>query len=140
MKRHVDSVHLKKPVWQNIRKNYPGGKKPIIEKTCEFCQEKLTHHVLLRQHILSNHRSLIKFDCRKCFQTFNAKGTLLTHLQTNHENDSYQCKFCQQSFSLTFKNDKPGDKLKTVKCYDNQKCYSCETQNSTQSQKYMLSY
>ena len=78
MKRHVDSVHLKKPVWQNIRKNYPGGKKPIIEKTCEFCQEKLTHHVLLRQHILSNHRSLIKFDCRKCFQTFNAKGTLLT--------------------------------------------------------------
>merc|ERR1712150_21038 len=128
MTRHVDSVHLKKPVWQNVRKNYPGGKKPIIEITREFCDFKFTHYRILQKHIRSNHRSLIK---------------LLTHLQANHENDSYQCKFCQQTFTLTFKYDKPGEKLTTVKCYDNQRCYSCEEQNGTkgtQSQKYILSY
>ena len=141
MVRHVDSVHLKKPVWQNIRKNYPGGKKPNIGMICEFCQEKFTHSILLQKHIQSQHRSLIKYDCRKCFQTFTTRTSFLTHLETNHENDNYQCKFCQQEFTLYFKYDKKGDKMKTVKCYDNQKCYSCENHNSdSQSQKYMLSY
>ena len=141
MVRHVDSVHLKKPVWQNIRKNYPGGKKPNIGMICEFCQEKFSHRVLLQKHIQTEHRSLIKYDCRKCLQTFNSKASFLTHLEMNHKHDIYQCKFCQQAFTLTFNYDKKGHKVKTVKCYDIQKCYSCEDQNTgPQSHKYILPY
>ena len=139
MTRHVDSVHLKKPVWQNLRKNYPGGKKPIVERSCEFCGEKFSHALTLRQHISSNHKDVVRFECRACAKTCISKDTLYKHLQTNHENDDYQCKFCQKLFKLIFKKEKPGDKMKTIICYDNQKCYSCENENSTQSQKYIHS-
>ena len=139
MTRHVDSVHLKKPVWQNLRKNYPGGKKPIVERSCEFCGEKFSHALTLRQHISSNHKDVVRFECRACAKTCISKDTLYKHLQTNHENDDYQCKFCQELFKLIFKKEKPGDKMKTIICYDNQKCYSCENENSTQSQKYIHS-
>jgi len=139
MTRHVDSVHLKKPVWQNLRKDYPGGKKPIVERSCEFCGEKFYHALTLRQHISSNHKDVVRFECRACAKTCISKDTLYKHLQTNHENDDYQCKFCQELFKLIFKKEKPGDKMKTIICYDNQKCYSCENENSTQSQKYIHS-
>ena len=135
MTRHVDSVHLKKPVWQNVRKNYPGGKRPISEKCCEFCQQKFSHYVYLKRHISSNHGSLIKFDCKVCLQKFSTVGSIHKHLKTKHGNDSYQCKFCQETFTLDFNGDQ---RMKTIKCYENQKCYSCENHNSTQSQKYMI--
>ena len=122
MKRHVDSVHLKKPVWQNIRKNYPGGKKPVVEKTCEFCGDTFSHSILLRKHISLNHRDLIKFECRICFITFATKPAFLAHLQNTHENDTYQCKICQQSFKLDLEKE---TRARAVMCYETQKCFSC---------------
>ena len=137
MNRHIDSVHLKKPIWNNIRKNYPEGKKPLVERACEFCQDKFSYAEELRRHIGLNHRTLITFDCRKCHLTYSTKEKIYIHLQNTHENDSYQCKVCGKSFNLTWDKDKE-TKVKTIKCYDNQKCYSCENDNSTCSQKYLL--
>ena len=137
--RHVDSVHLKKPIWKNIRKNYPGGKKPIVEKTCDFCKEKFSHYALLKAHIRSTHKSLLKFECRKCSKTYLDKKRFHVHMESNHGNDSYQCKFCCQPFSLTW-DIKKETRVKNIKCYEIQNCYSCENQNSSSSQKYILSY
>ena len=136
MTRHVDSVHLKKQIWKNIRKNYPEGKKPIVERSCEFCEENFTHYQLLKLHVSAKHSKLISFDCRKCNKTFPSKLGFYTHLKSNHENDCYQCKICQKPFKLTFEKEV---KLKiiNVKCYENLKCYLCEKQNSTSSQKYL---
>ena len=137
MIRHVDSVHLKKQVWKNIRKNHPGGKRPVVERKCEFCGESFTYYKLLHEHLTTKHRHEVSFDCRKCIKTFPFKTGLYTHLQANHENDSYQCKICQKPFTLTFEKEV---KLKTinVKCYELQKCYLCEEQNGTPSQKYII--
>merc|ERR1712150_178672 len=148
MTRHVDSVHLKKPVWQNIKdkyKNYPGGKKPVVEKACEFCPETFTHSILLKKHLSANHRDLIKFTCRICPLTVGSKWCFISHMQKNHEHDSYQCKVCQQPFKLAFNQGiKGGDghgsstktRAKTILCYENQKCYSCE--NGIPNQRFKL--
>ena len=126
-------------IWKNIRKNYPGRKKPIVEKTCDFCKEKFSHYALLKAHIMSNHKSLLKFECRKCSKTYLDKKHFHMHMESNHGNDSYQCKVCCQPFSLTW-DIKKETRVKNMKCYEIQKCYSCENQNSSSSQKYILPY
>ena len=140
MTRHVDSVHLKKPVWQNIRKHYPGGKKPVVEKACEFCGATFSHTILLKKHLSANHRGLqIKFACKKCSKTFTTKFSWNLHMEKNHEDDSYQCKECQTNFTLGFGSKSKGrwsatggqlnekdTRAKSILCYENQKCYSCQ--------------
>ena len=136
LNRHVDSVHLKKPIWKNIRKNYPEGKKPITEQACDFCKEKFSHYALLKAHLLSNHKSLMTLECRKCSITYITKQRFHVHMETSHGNDSYQCKVCCQPFILTW-DIKKETRVKNIKCYEMQKCYSCENQNSSSSQKYI---
>ena len=51
-------------------------------------------------------------------------------MHTVHESDAYQCKFCEKSFALIWDVKKMMG-VKTLKCYENQKCYSCEDQNSS---------
>ena len=134
--RHVDSVHLKKQIWKNIRKNYPEGKKPTTEQACDFCKEKFSHYALLKAHLLSNHKSLMTLECRKCSITYITKQRFHVHMETSHGNDSYQCKVCCQPFILTW-DIKKETRVKNIKCYEMQKCYSCENQNNSSSQKYI---
>ena len=136
LNRHVDSVHLKKQIWKNIRKNYPEGKKPTTEQACDFCKEKFSHYALLKAHLLSNHKSLMTLECRKCSITYITKQRFHVHMETSHGNDSYQCKVCCQPFILTW-DIKKEQRVKNIKCYEMQKCYSCENQNNSSSQKYI---
>ena len=71
-----------------------------------------------------------------CHKIIGIKRTMYEHMLANHENDSYQCKICQKPFTLMWNAKKemgiiPQVSSKTLKCYENQKCYSCEDQNSS---------
>ena len=90
----------------------------------------------MKNHLRQNHKDQLKFSCRKCHKIIGIKRTMYEHMLANHENDSYQCKICQKPFTLMWNAKKemgiiPQVSSKTLKCYENQKCYSCEDQNSS---------
>ena len=136
MTRHVDSVHLKKQIWKDIRKNYPNGKKPPIINHCKYCEETFSHSVFMRKHIYDKHKeiymkSLKKYNCEKCTRSWFARGLYFKHMNTKHESDSYECKFCIKSFTLSWDivKERATSNPITYKCYKNKKCHSCENQS-----------
>ena len=52
-------------------------------------------------------------------------------MNTKHESDSYECKFCMNSFTLLWDIviEKASLNPITYKCYKNKKCPSCENEN-----------
>ena len=131
MTRHVDSVHLNKQIWKDIRKNYPNGKKPPVINVCKYCKETFSHHILMQKHIYDNHKEMIKYYCEKCPRSWVGRGNFFKHMNTMHESDSYECKFCMNSFTLLWDivTEKASLNPITYKCYKNKKCPSCENEN-----------
>ena len=131
MTRHVDSVNLKKQIWKDIRKNYPNGKKPPVINVCKYCEKTFSHHILMQKHIYDNHKEMIKYYCEKCPRSWVGRGNFFKHMNTMHESDSYECKFCMNSFTLLWDIviEKASLNPITYKCYKNKKCPSCENEN-----------
>ena len=72
-----------------------------------------------------------KFKCEMCEYETCKNATLNKHMNTKHENDSYECKFCIKSFTLSWDivKERATSNPITYKCYKNKKCHSCENQS-----------
>uniref|UniRef100_A0A182QQ94 C2H2-type domain-containing protein n=1 Tax=Anopheles farauti TaxID=69004 RepID=A0A182QQ94_9DIPT len=83
LKRHIDSVHLKK-----------------TKKICFICGTRFTSRNTYRTHMLSQHDIGEKYKCNVCPRKFNSHGNLSSHFQRFHGTQRYECRTCGQQFRI----------------------------------------
>lgn len=66
------------------------------DKVCTICDQELSDHNRLRNHIRARHLDETRYRCDNCGKSFGDKNTLSVHMQSHKDKMPFECGICKK--------------------------------------------